>query len=152
MPMLRTMRAAHEHDLAVVGDRGIQHLLHAVHVAGEARDDHPARRLGDDGFEHRADVALERREPGHVGVRGVGQEQVDALLAQPRERAQVGDAAVERQLVHLEVAGVRARARPGVVIATASASGIEWLTAMNSRLERAELLVLALLDRERVRL
>ena len=46
-------------------------------------------------------------KPGHVGVGGVGQEQVDALLAEPRERAQVGDAAVERQLVHLEVARVQ---------------------------------------------
>ncbi len=46
-------------------------------------------------------------KPGDVGVRRVGQEQVDALLAEPGERAQVGDAVVERQLVHLEVAGVQ---------------------------------------------
>ena len=49
-------------------------------------------------------------EAGHLGVGRVGQEQVDALLAQPREGAQVGDAAVERQLVHLEVAGVQHQA------------------------------------------
>ena len=52
-------------------------------------------------------------KPGHLGVGRVGQEQVDALLAEPRERPQVGDAAVERQLVHLEVAGVQRRRRPG---------------------------------------
>ena len=65
-----------------------------------------------------------RTKPGHLGVGGVDQQQVDALLAEPGEGPQVGDPAVERQLVHLEVAGVQhelagrgadrdARARPG---------------------------------------
>ena len=71
-------------------------------------------------------------KPGHLGVGGVDHEQVDALLAEPRERAQVGDAAVERQLVHLEVAGVQDGAGAGVRTATARASGIEWFTATNS--------------------
>ena len=53
------------------------------------------------------------REAGNVGVRRVGQEQVDALLAEPGERAQVGEAVVERQLVHLEVAGVQHEAGGG---------------------------------------
>ena len=52
-------------------------------------------------------------KPGRLGVGGVGEEEVDALLAQPRERAQVGDPAVERQLVHLEVAGVQHQAGAG---------------------------------------
>ena len=55
--------------------------------------------------------ALERREAGDVGVGRVDEEQVDALLAEPRERAQVGQAAVEGQLVHLEVAGGEHQAR-----------------------------------------
>ena len=46
-------------------------------------------------------------EAGDLGVGRVGEEQVDALLAEPGERAQVGEPAVERQLVHLEVAGVQ---------------------------------------------
>ena len=46
--------------------------------------------------EHRRDVLLGRREAGHLGVGGVGEEEVDALLAQPRERTQVGDPAVQR--------------------------------------------------------
>ena len=46
-------------------------------------------------------------EAGHLGVGRVDHEEVDALLAEPGERAQVGDPAVERQLVHLEVAGVQ---------------------------------------------
>ena len=86
----------------------------------------------EDLVEHRGDVALGRGEAGHLGVGGVGHEQVDALLAQPREGAQVGEPAVERQLVHLEVAGVQQRAARGAH-ATASASGIEWLTATNSQ-------------------
>ena len=69
--------------------------------------------LGDDALEHRADVALERRESGHVGVRRVGHEEVDALFAETREGAEVGDALVERELVHLEVAGVQHQARRG---------------------------------------
>ena len=77
--------------------------------------------------------ALERREAGDVGVGGVDEEQVDALFAEARERAEVGEAAVERQLVHLEVAGGEHECPRAVRIATASASGIEWLTAMNSR-------------------
>ena len=52
-------------------------------------------------------------KPGHLGVGGVGEEQVDALLAEPGERAQVGDPAVERELVHLEVAGVQHQAGAG---------------------------------------
>ena len=59
------------------------------------------------------DVALRGGEPGHLGVGGVGQQQVDALVAEPRERAQVGQPAVERQLVHLEVAGVQHQAGRG---------------------------------------
>ena len=50
-------------------------------------------------------------KPGHLGVGGVGEEEVDALLAEPREGAQVGDPAVERELVHLEVAGVQHQRR-----------------------------------------
>ena len=58
----------------------------------------------------RRDLALGRREPGDLGVGRVGEEEVDALLPEPREGAQVGEPAVQRQLVHLEVAGVQQRA------------------------------------------
>ena len=46
-------------------------------------------------------------KPGHLGVGRVRQQQVDALAAEPGEAAEVGDPAVERELVHLEVAGVQ---------------------------------------------
>ena len=52
-------------------------------------------------------------KPGHLGVGRVGEEEVDALLPQPGERPQVGEPAVERQLVHLEVAGVQQGAARG---------------------------------------
>ena len=135
--------AAEERDPPAVGGRGIQHLLHAVDVAGEARDDDPARRLADHLVEHRADVALERREPGDVGVRGVDEEQVDALLAEPGERAQVGDAAVERQLVHLEVAGGQHEAGGGAD-RDGERIGDRVVDRDELEVERAELLVLAL--------
>jgi hypothetical protein len=46
-------------------------------------------------------------KPGTSAFVESTRKQVDALLAEPGERAQVGDAAVQRQLVHLEVAGVQ---------------------------------------------
>ncbi|GAA3493096.1 hypothetical protein GCM10019016_001950 [Streptomyces prasinosporus] len=49
-------------------------------------------------------------EARDLGVRGVGEEEVDALLAEPGERVQVGEAAVQRELVHLEVARVHRHA------------------------------------------
>ncbi len=57
--------------------------------------------------EHRADLALGDHEAGHLGVGGVDQEQVHALVAEPGEAGQVGEPAVERQLVELDVAGVQ---------------------------------------------
>jgi hypothetical protein len=105
-------RAAEEREAAPVRGGGVDDLLHAVDVAREARDDDATRRLRDHLVEHRADVALERREAGHVGVGRVDEEEVDAVLAEARERAQVGEAPVEGQLVHLEVAG--GEHRPGI--------------------------------------
>ena len=67
----------------------------------------PAKTLVED----RRDLLLGGGEAGDLGVGGVGQEEVDALLPQPRERPQVGDPAVERELVHLEVAGVQHQCR-----------------------------------------
>ena len=106
-------RAADVGDLAVLGDRGVEHLLHPVHVGGEAGDDDALLRLAEDLVDDRGDRLLGGREAGGLGVGGVGEEQVDALLAEPRERTQVGDAAVEGQLVHLEVAGVEHERGPG---------------------------------------
>ena len=114
-----------------VRDRGVQDLLHPVHVGGEAGDDQPLPALAEHPVQGGGDVALRRGEAGHLGVGGVDHEQVDPLLPESGEGPQVGDPAVQRQLVHLEVAGVQDRAGRRR-IATASASGMEWLTATNS--------------------
>ncbi len=148
--MFRTIDRPDEGDLASVGVGGVEHLLHPVHVRGERRDDDAPLGAREDAVEDGTDLALVGGEAGDLGVGGVDHEQVDALLPQPRERAQVGDPAVQRQLVHLEVAGVQdgagggadgdgQRVRDGVV------DGDELA------LERAEPLGLALADGERQR-
>src|SRR6476469_9539907 len=106
-------RPADHGDLASGRLRGVEHLLHAVHVAAEAGDDDPSLGVPEDLVDGRCDLELGRREAGDVGVRRVGEEEVDALLAEAGEGTQVGEAAVERQLVHLEVAGVQQGAGVG---------------------------------------
>ena len=61
--------------------------------------------------EHRPDLALGDHEAGLVGVGGIDEEQVDALVAQPGEPGEVGEPTVEGQLVELDVAGVQHQAR-----------------------------------------
>ena len=107
-------RPADEGDLAPVRPGAVEHLLDAVHVAGEAGDDQPLRRPGEDVVQDRADAPLGGDEAGHLGVGRVRQQQVDAGQPQPGEGAEVGQDAVQRQLVHLEVAGVHERAGRGV--------------------------------------
>ena len=106
-------RAADVRDLALVGDGRVEHLLDAVHVGGEAGHDDPLVALVEDPVEDRPDVALGGGEAGDLGVGRVGHEQVHALLAEPGEGAQVGDPVVQRELVHLEVAGVQDQAGAG---------------------------------------
>ena len=96
-----------------MGGGGVEDLLDAVHVAGEAGHDDPPRCGAEDLVDRRGEVALGGGEPGDLGVGGVDEEQVDAFLAEAGERAQVGDSGVERELVHLEVAGVQHGAGAG---------------------------------------
>ena len=95
-------------------------------MAGERRDDHAVARLADDGVEHAADLSFRRDEARHLGVGGVDEEQVHALVAEAGEPGEVGEPAVERKLIELDVAGVqhdagggadrdRDRVRDGVV-------------------------------------
>ena len=104
-------RPADKGDLAPVCDRYVEHLLHPVNVARERRDHDPAGRLGEDPVEHRRDLPLMRRIPRNLSVRGVHHEQVDTGVTEPREGIQVGPASVQRELVHLEVAGVQDQPR-----------------------------------------
>ena len=66
-------------------------------------------RLRDDVGDHLPTSISDGMNPGHLGVGRVGQQQVDAAVTEAREAGQVGEPAVERGLVHLEVAGVQHR-------------------------------------------
>src|SRR5215472_12105311 len=103
-----------EGDLPLVRRRGVENLLHPVYVRGEAGHDDPLVGVREHLVEHRGDVPLGPDDARHLGVGRVGQQQVDALAAEPREPGQVGQPSVERQLVHLEVAGVQHHAGRGL--------------------------------------
>ena len=149
MPMLRTIERPDHGDLAAGLLGGVEHLLHAVHVRGEAGHDDPALGVPEHLVDRRGDVALGRGEAGHLGVGGVGEEEVDALLPQPREGAQVGEPAVERQLVHLEVAGVQQGAAGGAH-GHGQRVGDRVVDRHELAVEDAELLAVALAHPERV--
>ncbi len=99
-------RAADEGDPAAVFMGGVEDLLDAVDVAGEARHDDALAGAREHLAQDVGDVALVRGEARYLRVRGVGEEEVDAFLAQPGERVEVREAVVQRELVHLEVACV----------------------------------------------
>ena len=101
-------------------------------------------------FDDRADVLFERREARHVGVGRVAHEEVEPLLADARKGAQVGQATIQGNLVHLEVARVQHRAglgsndyREGV--------GNRVVDRNELEVEASELLALTLGDDHRVR-
>src|SRR5262249_16605342 len=106
--------AADEGDLPAVPGGRVHHLLDAVHVGGEGGDDDATAGLGEDRVEHRAELPLGGDEAGDLRVGRVGQQQLHALGAEPGEAGQVGDPPVQRQLVHLEVAGVQHDAGRGL--------------------------------------
>ena len=82
-----------------------EHLLDAVDVRGERRQDDPARRAGEALGQRRAHVDLRARVAGAVHVRRVRAEQGHTPLAQLGEAPVVGGLAVERARVELEIAG-----------------------------------------------
>src|SRR5690606_7746138 len=100
-------RPADQGDPPVVLHRRVQYLLHAVHVAGEAGHDHPLVDLADDVVEDGTDLPFRGHEPGDLGVGRIHAQQVDALVAEPREPGQVGEPPVEGQLVEFDVPGVQ---------------------------------------------
>ncbi len=147
-PHVADHRPADHGDLAAGLLGGVEHLLDAVHVGGEAGHDDPALGVAEDLVDGRRDVLLRGREARDLGVRRVGHEQVDALLTEPRERTQVGQAAVEGQLVHLEVAGVQDRAAGGAD-EDRERVGDRVVDSDELAVEDAELLAHALLHPER---
>ena len=76
-------------------------------MRGEAGHDDPAAGLGDHVADDHADIALGRDEAADLGVGRVSEQEIDARIAEAGEAGQVGQSAVQRRLVHLEVAGVQ---------------------------------------------
>ncbi len=109
-------RPADERNPPAQCDCGIDDLLHPVDVGGEARHDDPLPfGAAHEPVQIRANLAFRRPYAGDLGVGRVAQEQVHPGVAQPRHARQVGGgAAVERQLVELDVTGVQDGARTGV--------------------------------------
>ena len=91
----------------------VDDLLHPVDIRGETGDDDPSLGAADQPVQRRADLAFRRPDAGHFGIGRVAQEQVDALVAEPRHAREVGGPAVQRQLIELDVAGVQHGARAG---------------------------------------
>ncbi|BAS13063.1 hypothetical protein AHiyo8_13660 [Arthrobacter sp. Hiyo8] len=130
---------------------GVEHLLHPVHVRGEGGNDDPLLGLAEQTVQGGADLLFRRGEAGNIRVGGVGHEQVHPFFTQAGEVAQVRDAAIEGQLVHLEVARVQDVAagsadEDGQGIRNGVVDGNEFA------FEGAELLHLPFGDRQRVRL
>ena len=96
-----------------MGVRDVDDLLDAVYVAGERRHDHPLAGLADDLVEHATDLPFGGDEAGDLGIGGIDEEQVDALVAEPTEPGEIGEPAVERELVQFDVAGVQCQTRTG---------------------------------------
>ena len=97
--------APHEGDPPVVQGGGVEDLLDAVDVAGEGGHDDLPVGVGEDVVQDLADLALVAHHARDLGVGGVHAEQVHALLTETGEGAQVRDAPVDGQGVHLEVTG-----------------------------------------------
>ena len=144
-------RAAGDHDLAAVGHRGVAHLLHAMHVARERRDDDPLLGGGEDRAQRGADLGLRRRVPRMLGAGGVAHEQRDALLGRARESGVVGHPPVDGRLVELEVAGVEHRAH-GRAHVDRHAVGDRVVHREEVEAEHAEVHVAAGLDLAQLRL
>ena len=111
-PHVLLHRQAERRHLAPERHGGVGDLLHPVHVAGEAGDDDaPALVLVEQVVEHLAHRALAAGVTGLVGVGRVAEQQADAVARRERADAgQVGEPAVDRREVELEVARVQDRA------------------------------------------
>ena len=108
-------RPADERHPAAQRHCGVDDLLHPVDVGGEAGHDDPlAVGPAHQPVQVGPDFTLRRPDAGQFGVGRVAQEQVHTLVAQARHPRQVGRAAVQGQLVELDVAGVQHGARPSV--------------------------------------
>ena len=103
-------RTADEGDLATELVGGVDDLLDAMDVRGEAGDDDPPVRPRERLQQRGPDARLRRRDSRPVGVRRVAAEAQQALGAERRQAGEVGGVAVDRRLVELVIAGQQDRA------------------------------------------
>jgi hypothetical protein len=104
-------RAAHDADLPAHGDGDIDRLLHPVDVRSERRYEHTPLAQRHDLPECFPDDALRRRHPRPLRVRRVPEQEVDALVTEPREPSHVRFQPVDGRVVDLVVARVDDAAR-----------------------------------------
>src|SRR5699024_7515226 len=107
-------RPAGEGDLPTIRGGGLEHGLDAVDVGGEARHHHELPCVRDEPLERGPDLRLGPADPGGGGVGGVHQQQVDALVAEPRHLGQIGRLLVGGQLIELDVTGHHHRLTTGL--------------------------------------
>ena len=93
---------------------GIDDLLHAVHIGGEACHDDSPVGAADQPVQRRAHLAFGWPDAGHLRIGRIAQEQVHTCVAQPGHAGQVGGTAVQRLLIELDVAGLQNGSRAGV--------------------------------------
>ena len=95
-----------EDQLAPEVGRQLRHLLDARDMGGERRHEDPSGTRAEDALEALSDGTLGRRATRVLNVRGVRQQQQDALVAVRREAVKVEALAGHGRVVDLEVARV----------------------------------------------
>ena len=96
-------RAPDDAHLPPDGDRDVDRLLHPVDVRRERRDENASLAQRNDLAERLADDTLGQRDSRTLRVRRVAEHQVDTLVAQLGEPADVGLESVDRRVVELPV-------------------------------------------------
>ena len=150
-PHVAHHRAADQADPPPVRGGGVEHLLHPVHVAGEAGDDDPG--VGDRWNTPSSTGPISRSAITNPGT--------SALVESTRNRSTPSSPSREKPARSVSrpssgswsslMSPVCSTSPAGVRIATASASGIEWLTAKYSQSNAPWCSRVALLHLEQVR-
>ena len=99
-------RTAVQQDLAAAACGDIGDLLHAVDAAGERGDDDTATAFREDVAERLADIFFREGVPFALHVGRIGQECQNTGFTIAGQTCQVGQLAVYRSVVDLEIAGV----------------------------------------------
>ena len=141
-PHVLLHRQAEGGDLAAEGDGGVGDLLHAVDVAGEAGDDDaPALVLVEQVVEHLADRSSRERRVAVARRRWWSRARSRRTPSVVGDGARCGPRSVSRPStgVRSSLQSPVCRIMPcGVWNAVAKPCGTEWVTGMNSHVERAD--------------